>query len=491
MVCNNEQYCVDYIGAWMKTLILATPRSGSHAFSSTFENDLSECMNIEDMLLPRHGDNTIDFGICSLEFLHALEQHRWADAWHNRPQLAGHRVLRFDDQMQKIYSDHQPELEEFLAEHERRWQLISAMPEWTVKLIQYQGTPTHIINDMQQQADQTYALLRRDVLAQAVSMTVTTMTQSWHNSSVDVGEIDVDVFRDQSRSLLENIRWVRSFDIEPTYYEDLDLSTSKIQKNNNTVSYNESELRAVLQESMTVNEFFTDYINHKDWTVLGDEWQNRGYFQHLVKPNSPYWETHKFAFDLAELDQRPKHTRILDIGTWFGIMPYVLQQHGFEHVECTECAEHSVGMQFDELYTHFGIDPYELNIQPQQAFELPKQYDVIFILRSNVFWKTKEVLHHVSGSAVTNDTWMVNDADGRTHTFFTVYRKKDWEFFIENIRKYLREGGVAIVQPSPYCYDTIDFLRPEWEYLLPYCVEGPKRGGANGNDTAWYLRIER
>ena len=92
----------------MKTLILATPRSGSHAFSSTFENDLSECMNIEDMLLPRHGDNQIDFEACSLEFLDALERRQWPLAWQHRPTLNGHRVIRYTDQMQKIYSDTQP-----------------------------------------------------------------------------------------------------------------------------------------------------------------------------------------------------------------------------------------------------------------------------------------------------------------------------------------------------------------------------------------------
>ena len=475
----------------MKTLILATPRSGSHAFSSTFENDLSECMNIEDMLLPRHGDNQIDFEACSLEFLDALERRQWPLAWQHRPTLNGHRVIRYTDQMQKIYSDTQPGLEEFLVEHHRRWQLIREMPTWTVKLIQYQGVPEYIIDQMIAEADRTHALLRRDIIKQAVSLTVASRNQSWHDKQVNAGKLDVQAFRDCAGSLLENIRWVQSFGIEPTYYEDLDLSTSSTLKIKTAVDYDRNELQAILHDEMTTNEFFSDYINNKDWSVLSDVWQNKSYFQYLVGHNSPYWETHKFAFDLAELETRSKNTRILDIGTWFGIMPYVLQQRGFERVECTECAEHSVGIEFDELYKHFDIAPYELNIQPQQPFELPKKYDVIFVLRSNVFWKTKEVLHHVNGSPVTNDTWQVTDGKGDVHTFFTVYRKKDWEFFIENIRKYLREGGVAIVQPSPYCYDTIDFLKPEWEYLQPYCVQGPNTEEANPNGTAWYLRIEK
>ena len=47
----------------MKKIVLATPRSGSHAYCDLQLNNLSEVMNIEDMLLPRLSDNTIDFGI--------------------------------------------------------------------------------------------------------------------------------------------------------------------------------------------------------------------------------------------------------------------------------------------------------------------------------------------------------------------------------------------------------------------------------------------
>ena len=87
----------------MKIVIAAAPRTGSHAFSNIqpVDIDLSEIMNIEDMLLPRLEDDSIDFSICSTIFLDAIEKHNWELAWNNKPEIdkEKHHFLGFSEDL--------------------------------------------------------------------------------------------------------------------------------------------------------------------------------------------------------------------------------------------------------------------------------------------------------------------------------------------------------------------------------------------------------
>lgn len=235
----------------MKTLILATPRSGSHAFSSLFKNNFSEVMNIEDLLLPRiEGTDEIDIDICSHTFLDALNSYNWVKAYFNKPFLKDkHFLLTYDIDLQKIKTKEYPTLSQFTNEHLNRWQRIKKLKNWTVKLIEYQGVPNNIVDEMISQADKVVALKRRDLKAQALSLCVTNVTQKWHGSSESI-ELDYNLFQRCLQSILQNNKWVDSFDVETIYYEDLDLSKSKIKKNNNKIDYDEQTLNQIYVQTI-------------------------------------------------------------------------------------------------------------------------------------------------------------------------------------------------------------------------------------------------
>lgn len=244
-----------------KILVAATPRSGSHAFCSKLEvdNNLYECMNIEDMLLPRLYENEqIDFDICSPGFLLSLDQQSWITAWNQKPRLTDyHFVLRFDDNMKKYFSNTQPTLEEFTSEHQRRWQCIQQLDDWAVKVIMYQGIPDTILAEMVSEADRIIVLQRKDSVEQAISLTKSTMLQLWHNKPGEVvhanaGEIDYGVFTDSLKDILVNNKWVSDhFDTEKTeyhYYEDVDFTGSIYNKNQIEVQFDRTRCEEILYE---------------------------------------------------------------------------------------------------------------------------------------------------------------------------------------------------------------------------------------------------
>lgn len=179
------------------------------------------------------------------------------------------------------------------------------------------------------------------------------------------------------------------------------------------------------------------------------------YFKRITTTEMEYWDTHEQMFATV-----PKDAKILDVGVWFGVVPWALQQLGYSNISTTECKAHSQGKReiFNVLWSWMNIQPFELHIKPQQEFVLPDTYDIITMTKSNVFWKTEEVIHHDTGNGECRTEWQVTGKDGNAHTFFTMYNIDDWVFFIENIRKFLNPGGRALIQPAPL-----------WDgYALPY-----------------------
>tara|TARA_R110000868_G_scaffold405703_1_gene685409 strand:+ start:144 stop:1610 length:1467 start_codon:yes stop_codon:yes gene_type:complete len=488
----------------MKIIVAAGPRTGSHAFCDLQENNLSECMNIEDMLLPRLADDTIDFSICSEVFLTALNDLNFITAWFNRPKITQqHCMYTFDDNMNKIVVTEQPTLDAVINEYHRRWRIIKNMDSWCIKIIQYQGISTDILNEMLEVADRVVVLRRRDKLAQSLSMTKSTMTQIWHGTDIntDAGKIDYTIFAKSCKSVTENEEWLdtqfNTEKIEWMYYEDLDLSNSKYNKNDISLDYDLERCQNIMNTVInTLNDpkdfksWFKNFINTTDFTTA---YQNNDseYLKSITKPGTDYWDVHIDGLEIAaDMNLLNGNAKILDIGTWFGVMPYVLQQYRFKNVSTTECASHSVGQRLQDLWTDFNVDPFELHILPKKRFELPDTYDLITMFRSNVFWKTQEVLHHTPGNTVANDIWQVQDQDGVNHTFFTVYNREEWEFFIENIKEFLNPGGVAVLQPSPYVYDKIESFKEELDFLAPYCHPGPMYDAASDH-RAFYIVIRK
>ena len=187
-------------------------------------------------------------------------------------------------------------------------------------------------------------------------------------------------------------------------------------------------------------------------------------------PNIGWWDT--ATRHMPEID---KSADILDVGTWFGIMPRVLKEMGYTNVECTECAAHNTGVRdkLTALHELFDIQPYELEVFPGKEFTLPKQYDLILILHTNMHWKIHNLycLKRTSKQATLTKDWqIVNGKD--THTFFVPWNLSEWQTFITSIKKYLKPGGECIIQPHPWPYDdqpeVLEFLQP---YILDSSIE--------------------
>jgi len=241
----------------MKTLIVATPRTGSHALTSTYPNPLYECFNKEDLIIPRLKRNgKINYDLLSKWFLEALERFDWIEAYRHRPYIPPeHFIKGYDDNMQSIDLYEYPTQKQFLDEHKRRWDIISAMPKWTVKIIRYQGVPTTVVNDIKEQADNVIRLQRKNKLEQAISWVKTQgTTQAYHNATGDAGELDYALFERAVLAMCKEDLWIEEQfgDIEPTYYEDLDLSTSNWNKNTVTLEYDETKCKEILDKCLKI-----------------------------------------------------------------------------------------------------------------------------------------------------------------------------------------------------------------------------------------------
>jgi hypothetical protein len=233
----------------MKILVATGSRTGGHAFCQIqpVDHHLFEIMNIEDLILPRLSDNSIDYSICSAEFLTAVEDHYWETAWNLKPALTDkHHLLLIDDNLNKVETREYLGLDDFLNAYQTRWEIIKKLDNWCIKVIQYQGIPDVILNDMINCADKVYALTRRDKIAQALSMTKARQTQRWHGTIetpiiADAGTINYNVFSICCRSIHNENNWLKSKffqeNVEHIYYEDLDLSESNYTKNSVTMIY--------------------------------------------------------------------------------------------------------------------------------------------------------------------------------------------------------------------------------------------------------------
>lgn len=207
---------------------------------------------------------------------------------------------------------------------------------------------------------------------------------------------------------------------------------------------------------------FKEIIKTTDFSELY-EIETSQYFKDITTIDLDYWDVHERMFSNIDKD-----AKILDVGVWFGVIPWALKKLGYSNVDCTECLAHSQSKRdsFDLLWKKFNISPFELHIEPKTLFTLPTTYDVITMTKSNVFWKTQEVIHY-DGTDVKTE-WQVFGDDQKHHTFFTLYDTEDWQYFIENAKKFLNPGGKLLLNPEPWSYDKIDYYKDTNEFLKPY-----------------------
>ena len=212
---------------------------------------------------------------------------------------------------------------------------------------------------------------------------------------------------------------------------------------------------------------FINAMRSIDWQPAIDI-RNVGYLKDSVDPDVGWWDTAiKYFPDL------PLDGKILDIGTWFGVFPRILKEIGYTDVECTECAAHNTGVRDDleKLHQLFNIHPFEFEVSPGKEFSLPKTYDLITILHTNMHWQIHDLYCIKKGNDIEptiTKEWQVVDSTGLTHTFFVPWKTTEWQTFIDSIKNQLNPGGVCIMQPHPWPYET----EPEvTELLAPYIKE--------------------
>jgi len=214
---------------------------------------------------------------------------------------------------------------------------------------------------------------------------------------------------------------------------------------------------------------FINAMQSIDWQPAVDI-RNVGYLKDSVNPDSGWWDT-----AIKHLPDLPHDANILDIGTWFGVFPRILKEMGYTNVECTECAAHNTGVRDDlqRLHQLFDIAPFEFEVTPGKLFSLPKTYDLITVLHTNMHWQIHDLYCIQKGDGIepriTKD-WQVVDSNGITNTFFIPWNLEDWQIFIKCIKQYLKPGGTCVMQPHPWPYNHPNEILIH-EFLSPYIVE--------------------
>ena len=215
------------------------------------------------------------------------------------------------------------------------------------------------------------------------------------------------------------------------------------------------------------------------------------YHQNYLKSSleSAYWVNHSMMLDNLGLNYAPKDIKILDIGTHFGFMPHFLESEGFTNVHSTNSYKEA-GDSLEELkliWKTLGIrTPADVHIQPQKDFDLlnnmeqtygkdfdPKEkYDIILMNMSNVFWKTDKIVRLVNGNI--SQSWQITDENKDRNTFFAPFETSDIQHFIDCIKRHLKVGGAALIQPFPYAYTTFEGFKGEQDAIAHW--QNPHRG---------------
>jgi len=189
------------------------------------------------------------------------------------------------------------------------------------------------------------------------------------------------------------------------------------------------------------------------------------------KLSAVFWRHYGVIFDKIGIQNAPEDISILDMGTQLGFIPHFLKEQGFTNVECTnssvEANEHLY--ELETVWKEMELSPLDLHISPNQEFTLHKKYDIILCTQTNVLWNTNRLLK-IHNSQMYRDYYVV-DKNNRSHTFFVPYNTDELKFFINNIKKYLKEDGIAVIQPFPFPYYTEGFEK-ELELLKTYQVKG-------------------
>ena len=426
-----------------------------------------------DLLLPRAESSDLNLDILSDDFNNALENFDWSTAYDLKPSMpVDHHILDFDENMQQIKRYEYPDKEYVLNTIQTRIDRLKLLDDWCVKVMRYHGVQHHHLEQLLNISDNTVRLQRKNKVDQCISQYLATYNNSWHNAQGEAHGIDYELFKGIAEVITKDDIWISAFDqITSEYYEDLDLSTSNWQKNKIKVDYDRQICSNIVNtfldkqgQPMDISESFEKQLLDTDWSSCYDIVSDTGYLKSITT-SMDYWQVHMQALDKIGINLMSKDIQWLDIGIWFGVMPYVMQKLGFTNIDTTDCYNHrtSLDSEFQQLWKLFNLNPVELEVLPQQSFELNKKYDLITIFKSNLYWKTQDVIHY-DGDTLSRE-WQTLGKDDKHHTYFTVYDQHDWDILFTNLRKHLNPGGIAIINPEPWVYDSFESLSKTKQWL--------------------------
>lgn len=210
------------------------------------------------------------------------------------------------------------------------------------------------------------------------------------------------------------------------------------------------------------SNFFNNFLENIDPTYKDKLYElskiDNGYGYMKMCLGTNYWRPHMQVLDNIELHKFHKNNKILDIGTWFGILPWVFNNYGFKNVDCSDWAiNHPM---LDPILKKNNVNTFYLNIQPYEKLKLNNKYDLILLQNAPFHWKD-DIIAWTNASHVDMDkqeliyNWkdQIIDETGTTWNFFFPWRYKEWKFFIDDLKKYLLPNGLAIISPCPYMYN--------------------------------------
>ena len=229
----------------MKTLVLATPRSGSNAFVEHVTPDNGVCLyeyfSIEDMWTPRLDSNE------QLD-METIAQHTYppfpdlTEQYFDEMHLPEHsHYLRVDEQGLRYKTKEKPNWVDVQSEHARRLHILENLDTWTLKVMDIHHVKPWIMHELKQMADQTYVLLRRNRRDQILSMVAAGQSGQYHNVTYRPWEPELEITLDNSeidkyaKRFEDHYSWISRYldkTCEIVYYEDIIFDKQKIWKKN-------------------------------------------------------------------------------------------------------------------------------------------------------------------------------------------------------------------------------------------------------------------
>jgi len=250
--------------------------------------------------------------------------------------------------------------------------------------------------------------------------------------------------------------------------------------------YNDEKIRKKERTHNQIKDKMSDYFltlseSRPDLIDCANEMIEQGEWFLQAMELGP-WNDHIHIFESIGINNAPKDAAILDMGTQFGIMPHFLSSMGFTDVSCCNSTiEASNGIHDLRMaWSKLGLQVIDLHIEDQVEFHLPKKYDIIISTRTNILFKTDKILRFANTSAMP--LHQSYSGDNYNDMFFVPYDAAELEFFINNVKKYLNKGGIAVVQPYPFPYNheihapetgKMKYMFPEeFELLSKYQTKG-------------------